>query len=606
MALDDKSNIPVSDSAATLHLSSRQFLCIGAALVIAHAVALASLAPQSYPREAVSDLFQLFLVVAVCVIFWSNVAISRGYARLFWILMAVSGVLWAGTQAAWVTYEVFLRREVPDLWIGDSLTFLHIVPMIGALAVQPHLSKQEETRPGGLDLALLLLWWVYLYAFLVMPWEYVSPNLAAYNAGYDMLYALEYLAFIAGSVYLVRNSSGAWRGTYVRLGLAAFVHAVATLALNRAIALPDDSPYNYYSGSWYDVPFATSLIFWIYAAWRSRETTYASTTKVPADTYGIWPARVTMAAVLSLPFMALIAVFDDGLPAPVRHFRIAATAVAFFALTSLLFLKQYLLDQRLIRSLRESRDAYHNLQQLQSHLIQAEKLASIGRLVAGAAHEINNPLTAILGYSDLLAGHHGLEDEHKEVADKIRQQARRTKSLVSNLITFARQAPVQHLSVDLNSVVTRGLRLRELDFTHKQITTICELDPVLPRILGDENHLLQVCLHIFSNAVDAMQESHGGGVLKVKTSLEGGRVVLRCADDGPGVANPEQIFDPFYTTKAVGKGTGLGLSACYGIIRDHRGEIFCENLPEGGALFTISLPLAQIQPEGAAMSVAGK
>jgi two-component system NtrC family sensor kinase len=255
--------------------------------------------------------------------------------------------------------------------------------------------------------------------------------------------------------------------------------------------------------------------------------------------------------------------------------------------------------------LRESRESYDNLARLQDHLLQAEKLASVGRLVAGAAHEINNPLTAILGYSDLLADDAGVSAAQRQIADKIRAQARRTKTLVSSLLTFAKQSPMTRSPLDMNTVVNNALQLRELDHASKDIQTVRDLGANLPQISGDANHLLQMCFHILNNAVEAMQEAHGQGTLTVSTRHEGDQIVFRCADTGPGVANAMNIFDPFYTTKAVGKGTGLGLSACYGIVHDHGGKISCENRLTGGAIFTVSLPVAGTQPAEAAKSAAG-
>jgi two-component system NtrC family sensor kinase len=191
-----------------------------------------------------------------------------------------------------------------------------------------------------------------------------------------------------------------------------------------------------------------------------------------------------------------------------------------------------------------------------------------------------------------------------QIADKIRGQARRTKTLVSSLLTFAKQSPMQRTLLDMNAVVANALQLRELDAVNKEIETVRDLQPQLPEILGDPNHLLQMCFHILNNAVEAMQETQGKGTLTVSTRHEGDQVVFRCADTGPGIASPKNIFDPFYTTKALGKGTGLGLSACYGIVHDHGAQISCENQITGGALFTVSFPVAIQQPTSEASTAA--
>jgi two-component system, NtrC family, sensor kinase len=230
-----------------------------------------------------------------------------------------------------------------------------------------------------------------------------------------------------------------------------------------------------------------------------------------------------------------------------------------------------------------------NVKRLQTHFVQSEKLASLGQLAAGAAHEINNPLTAILGYSDLLTLENPPESRAYSLGQKIREQARRTKELVTNLLSFARQVPAEKQLLDLNTVLAGAVQLRNLDLREKNIRIELENRSVLPAVRGDPNQLLQVFYHLISNGVDAM-ESAGGGVLLIRTLRERGIVVIEFSDTGPGMKEPDKVFDPFYTTKAVGKGTGLGLSICYGVMQEHGGNILGFNRPEGGCTFRLELP----------------
>jgi len=226
---------------------------------------------------------------------------------------------------------------------------------------------------------------------------------------------------------------------------------------------------------------------------------------------------------------------------------------------------------------------------LQTHFVQSEKLASLGQLAAGAAHEINNPLTAILGYADLLIVEHAAQSRPHSLGEKIREQARRTKALVTNLLSFARQVPVEKQLLDLNTVLNGAVQLRNLDLREKNIRIELESRSVLPGVRGDPNQLLQVFYHLISNAVDAM-ETIGGGVLLIRTLREKGSVIIEFSDTGPGMDEPDKVFDPFYTTKPVGKGTGLGLSICYGVMQEHGGRISGFNRPEGGCTFRLELP----------------
>ena len=213
-----------------------------------------------------------------------------------------------------------------------------------------------------------------------------------------------------------------------------------------------------------------------------------------------------------------------------------------------------------------------NLKRLQTQLVQKEKLASLGQLVSGAAHEINNPVAAILGYSELLAANQGLDPAQVTMAQKIGHQARRTRDLLSGLLSFAQQTPAEKTLVEVGPLLQRALQMKMLQLETKGIRVHSTIAPTLPRIWGNPNQLLQCCLEIIGNSMDALQES-GGGTLWVSAKCEGSEVVLKFSDSGPGILEPERVFDPFYTTKPVGKGTGLGLSATYGVVQDHGGQI---------------------------------
>src|SRR5205807_2356982 len=206
---------------------------------------------------------------------------------------------------------------------------------------------------------------------------------------------------------------------------------------------------------------------------------------------------------------------------------------------------------------------------IEAQLRHSDKLTALGRMVAGAAHEINNPLTAILGYAELLAENPSATREQREFADKIRQQARRTKVITTNLQSFSSQAPEKkRQAVDVNSVIVNAMRIEELNARQKNVSFQQELGANLPPVLGDEYQILEVCMHILNNSLDALREV-GGGSVSVRTHHEDGCAVIEFADSGPGISDLTRVFDPFYTTKPIGEGAGLGLSACYGIVKEH-------------------------------------
>jgi PAS domain S-box-containing protein len=230
---------------------------------------------------------------------------------------------------------------------------------------------------------------------------------------------------------------------------------------------------------------------------------------------------------------------------------------------------------------------------LRSKLMHAEKMAAVGNLVAGVAHEVNNPLTAILGFTDLLMENPELPESARRDLRVILQEAQRTKQIVQNLLSFARQMPPQRKPIQLNSILQRTVHLRSYDFISHGIQVIEHLDESLPQVVGDSHQLQQVFLNIVNNAYDAVRDTGRSARIEISSAVAGPFVEISFRDNGTGISDPERIFDPFFTTKDVGKGTGLGLSICYGIVREHGGEILCRNNHDSeGATFTVRLPIA--------------
>ena len=522
--------------------------------------------------------------------------------NLFWMLIALSCTMWMVGQFQWTYYEAYLHQEVPGLNAGDIIPFLHGIPLIAALALRPHRRRGElRLSLGYLDFALLLTWWTFVYVFVVLPWMYATPTLETYNTNYNVLAYIQQSVATAGFAFFWLRARGAWRSVYLQLFGATALYMLSSLLLNLAIARN-----SYYTGSVYDLPLMTVFCWYGLAglnAFRLRNQLNAAVEGEP-DPVGkdyLWASRFAMAAVLSLPLFALYALRLEHDTSAVRDFRLTVTLIASLPLALLVFLRTHLTDIDRARLLAQSEYSIDNLQRLQAQMVQSEKLASLGQLAAGAAHEINNPLTAILGYSELLADDEILPDRARATAGKIREQARRTKNLVQNLLSFARQVPAERTLLDLNTVVTNAVQLRALDLHSGGSTIELQLESVLPGVRGDNNQLMQVFFNIVSNAIDAMAE-RGGGKLTIRSQRDRGNVIVLFSDTGPGIREPHRVFDPFYTTKPVGKGTGLGLSICYGIVEEHGGKIICYNGQTGGAVFRVELPavLAALPSRGPA------
>jgi two-component system NtrC family sensor kinase len=258
-----------------------------------------------------------------------------------------------------------------------------------------------------------------------------------------------------------------------------------------------------------------------------------------------------------------------------------------------------------VRLYEETCRAYEDLRKTQEQLLQSEKMSAVGQLIAGVAHELNNPLTAILGYAQLLETE-GLNNRAQDYVSKLFKQAQRTHRVVQNLLSFARQRKPQRDEVDIRKVLDETLALRDYDLKINNIKVERDAPSEPALVVADPHQIEQVFLNIINNSVDAILETGRTGKLKIRISCVGGHVCTQFTDDGAGIKDPKRIFDPFYTTKSVGKGTGLGLSICYGIVKEHGGDITANNAVDGGAVIEVRLPAvvsAQIEPESAKTSL---
>ena len=236
---------------------------------------------------------------------------------------------------------------------------------------------------------------------------------------------------------------------------------------------------------------------------------------------------------------------------------------------------------------------------LQAKLAHAEKMAALGQLVSGVAHEVNNPLSGIVGFSDLLLENPDLPEFARESLGIILQEAERTRLIVQNMLRFARELPPQRELVHINAVLRQTLKLRSYGLANRNVEILERLAEDLPVVVSDPHQIEQVFLNILNNAFDAIEQSGRAGRIEVETIASAEHVEIYFSDNGPGISNPDRIFEPFFTTKPVGKGTGLGLSICYGIIQAHDGEILCWNNPDAdGCTFLIRLPAAAISSLG--------
>ena len=562
--------------------------------MLATATVAAFVLPQSFRLTTLTDVIQTMLLASGVAAFVPLALRSQGRMRLFWSLIILWLTFWFTYQLCWIYFEVITRREVPDLFAGDVILFLNIVPLMAAIALRPHIPRDEyAARLGRLDFALLLVWWLYLYVLIVIPWQYVVPDVATYDRNLNGAYSVEKLALLAGLAACWIGSKGPWRKLYASLFGMSFSYATSSALANWAIGRK-----LYYSGSLYDIPIAIAMAWVTWIGLRARVEAAPSNVREVSTVYGVWVARCGMIAVFSLPLFAAWAMSDAAIPPRIRSFRLALTLFAAFVMGVMVFVRQHLLDRELKHLLHHSRESFDNLKRLQAQILQSEKLASIGQLVGGAAHELNNPITAMLGYSDLLLST-PLTPEQAPLAAKIGKYVRRTKSLVASLISFARQAPSPKTPLDLNTLARTAVKLTQPQWETLKIEVRSKFDADLPKVLGDSNQLLQVCLQLVGNCLHVMSEN-GGKVLTVSTARGEGISVLLISTE----AVPLSPASSARGSSLVDPEDGLGLSACHGILQEHHGHISREPREDGAMLLRVELPATESVPARAKPSTA--
>src|SRR5215831_6533299 len=250
-------------------------------------IAVSLVVPRSFVLTAFGDILQNVLLFLATVAFLVCVKDTSGKTRLFWLLMGLGLATWLISQGMWTYFEVYLRQEAPNPFGGDVILFLHVVPMMAAVAVQPH-QKQEDhgLRARMLDFALLLAWWLFLYLFVVIPWQYVQPSEQIYGRSFDLLYFSEELVLAGGLLLVWRRSRGMWRSIYLQLFGATVLYCFASLTASEAIDF-----HLYYTGSLYDVPLVAAMAWFV----RIGFLPSSADSELPSENglasgFGIWKA----------------------------------------------------------------------------------------------------------------------------------------------------------------------------------------------------------------------------------------------------------------------------------------------------------------------------
>ena len=567
---------------------TKLWLSLLIALVLAQTAA-SLLMPRGDALTIASDLIQGALLLVATAAFLPHTSRSRCPTlniRLFWILMSVGMLFWLTYQGMWNYFEVIKRQDVPDPFLGDIVLFLHLVPMIAALALLPHLREDErDERIRMLDFTLLFTWWVFFYVYSVIAWQTAQVDEAAYSANFNFAYLTEKLVLLVSLAILACNTRAGWRYLYGQLLGASALYASSSYVANWAIGHK-----LYYSGSVYDIPLSLATA-WMGAAPLLALRLNLTDSKPAKPILGVWITRLGMVALFSLLWTAMHSELDPQLPPSVKAFRINASLLTMVVMGIVVFWRQRLLRDELSMFLEGSRRSFDDLKALQQKLIQSEKLASLGQLVGGAAHEINNPLTAMLGYSDLLSASN-LQPEEQLQAVQIGEQVRRTTALVASLLTFARQAPARLAVVDIDSVLQTAARLLAPRLEAESISVRLELAPSLPPVLADSNQILHVCMHL-GGEISAHLIRETQSTLLVCTHEQGNVILVDFTSYDPSASSLAQppAFPWVCHSEGGNKPPSLSLSACCRIVEEHGGRLLQTSAPSNPA-FRMELQVA--------------
>ncbi len=307
---------------------------------------------RGYLLTAIGDITQCLLLAVVLACAVANIGSGEQRSKLFWSLISLGAVLWLVAQALWTYFEVFLRREVPNPFVGDVILFLHLVPMMGAIAVRPdHERGKQINRPGAIDFVLLLLWWLYLYLYVVIPWQYVSPDPGQYGRGFDALYMGEHFVVLVCAAAVWSRSRGAWKTVYGHLFGASILYAMASISASVAIDLG-----RYYTGSVFDAPLIVAMAWFASMGLVARKMTLRTEPAPVQEKDAIWVSGLVMVAILSLPLMAGWSAYFSYAPPRVRSFRLVLTLATMLVMGTLVWIKQFQLDRELRRASQDLRE----------------------------------------------------------------------------------------------------------------------------------------------------------------------------------------------------------------------------------------------------------
>ncbi len=565
----------------------------GAAYLLVYA--LASIA-TGQRVAALGDVAQLIPALAYAAFtFWLG-GRSRGQVRTFWNLNAIHGVIWAIGQAVWIYFDLW-GGGVGTISPTDPLFFVSSIPLAAALYGRP-----ERDQPRWifdivlLDLILISLFAAFIYTYFVVTIVVTDGREDLYRDNFRQLMNGRNLLLAGWAAWVWRKAaSPQWRRV---LGMFA-----AGLALVCVAGLSSDyveGARNTEAGSLWDMARMVPYLAMMIAAAIAYDQKLFEPTE-PAPTLSRLPvvSLIAITLLVAIPAIDVVARQFLDVSAATEQLRMRVIVLTMIPFGIVVVVREFLSRRALLR-------AGQDLALTRGQLVQKEKLAAVGQLVSGVAHELNNPLQGVLGYAELMLAAQPADLESEELR-AIRDNANRAAGIVRNLLTFAGRTSSARSWQPINQIVRDAVASRQQALTGAGIDVRVETADRLPIVYVDQSRLGDVFVNLLENAEAAIaarregtslsrlvaERARGEIVVSTRLDREPDRIFVDVADNGSGLKAEDlmRVFDPFFTTREVGKGTGLGLSVCYGIVREHGGHIAAHNRPAGGAMFSVELPV---------------
>lgn len=521
----------------------------------------------------------IYAATVAAYFFWNRAQQRAGRERTFWLLWASGCLLWdvAGILSF---FSITSQPHSSIQFLRMAFTFLPQVLFMAALVMQPENSAGELRDPVvRYEAALVALWWTFLYALILIPWDWLIRDEQKYLYLFSRLHDFQRVCLAAWLATLWLASKGPWRRVYAHLAGSG-----GLLALSIGFFFQDWGAQKWLPTMLFGAVLTAAFLWMAQSTQISTEIQPGEKARrrEPSLGAGVWIASITA---IGIPALAVWSGLASSAPEPIRRFRLFLSFAAFAAAMLLLYQWQEAAESERERLVEDLGTSVRELRQLQGYFAEAEKLASLGQLAAGAAHEINNPVAAMLGYSELLRSDSAASERVRDFGRKIGDQARRIRNLVQNLLSLTEHANPETKLIDIAMPLRGAVELSRISGGKRkqEILLVVETEPDSAlQAYGDSEKLLQVFYRLLLALLEGDRETK----IEVRARSAGGQVTIEFI----GRPTRDEATREVYDAQRAQQGKELSLNVCYTIVKELGGVVIHENLIDGGKIFRVQLP----------------